>query len=99
MDEYVIFHRLVQPDVTGILGYYTEEAGEHLADRFYSAFMNTVEHALKSPRHFPPLNEFIRRANIRDFPYHFLYRETPYGIRLLVLRHHKRHPSYGMRRK
>jgi plasmid stabilization system protein ParE len=99
MKEYVIFHSLIQRDVTGILRYYSEEAGDHLADRFYDAFMNTVDRALDSPKHFHPLNDFIRRATIKDFPYHFLYRETSYGIRVLVLRHHKRHPSFGMRRK
>ena len=99
MKKYVIFHHLVQRDVSDILRYYTEEAGEHLADRFYAAFMNAVEEALESPRHFHPLNEFIRRARIPDFRYHFLYKETSHGLRVLVLRHHKRHPSFGMRRK
>ncbi len=71
MKEYVIFHRLVQRDVTGILRYYTEEAGDHLANRFHAAFMKTVDKALDSPRHFHPLNEFIRRASIPGSPYHF----------------------------
>ena len=31
----VIFHKLVQRDVTGVLRYYADEADEALADRFY----------------------------------------------------------------
>jgi|GEM_PF-6091382 len=42
MDKHVIFNPLVQRDVTGILRYYAEEAGDHLADRFYVSFINTV---------------------------------------------------------
>ena len=95
----VIFHKLVQRDVTGVLRYYADEADEALADRFYDAFLHTVDRALSNPQHFHFLREPVRRANIPRFPYHFLYRESPYGIRILVLRHHKRHPSYGMQRK
>ena len=95
----VIFHKLVQRDVNGVMRYYTDEADDALADRFYQAFLRTVDRACGSPQHFHFLSDPVRRANIPKFPYHFLYRETPHGIRILVLRHHKRHPSYGMQRK
>ena len=99
MASSVIFHKLVQRDVSGVLRYYSDEADEALADRFYDAFLHTVEQALSNPQYFHFLRDPVRRANIPKFPYHFLYRETSYGIRILVLRHHKRHPSYGMLRK
>ena len=99
MAEEVIFHCLVQRDVSGVVGYYTEEVGEALADRFYDVFIRTVERALNNPEHFHPVHGVVRRANLPRFPYHFLYRKTSSGIRVLVLRHHKRHPRYGMQRK
>lgn len=33
------------------------------------------------------------------FPYHFLYEEDQRKIRFLVLRHDKRHPNFGLRRR
>jgi plasmid stabilization system protein ParE len=97
----VIFHRLVQKDMTDIRGYYLEEAGLELADRFYDGFMQTVVKAVSNPRHYHPIEEGqnVRRATVKGFPYHFLYRETSFGIRVLVLRHDKRHWSFGLRRK
>ena len=37
-----------------------------------------------------------RRANFPSFPYHLIFRETADGARVLVLRHHHRHPDYGL---
>ncbi|PQJ28140.1 type II toxin-antitoxin system RelE/ParE family toxin [Rubritalea profundi] len=95
----VIFHHLVQKDVNGVLRYYADEVVEALAGLFYNALLRSVDRALTNPQHFHFLRDPVRRANIPKFPYHFLYRETPHGIRILVLRHHKRHPLFGMRRK
>jgi hypothetical protein len=41
----------------------------------------------------------FHRANLEQFPYHFIYREIPEGIRVTLLRHHRRHPEFGMERK
>ena len=40
-----------------------------------------------------------RRANFPSFPYHLIFRETVDGVRVLVLRHHRRHPDYGLSRE
>ena len=99
MEPEIIFHHLVQRDMNSARRYYAEEASEELADRFYYTFLNLVNKALESPRRFHPVHGVLRRANIPGFPYHFLYRETATGIRVLVLRHDKRHPSFGLNRK
>ena len=97
----VIFHRLVQKDMNGIRSYYADESGPELAERFYDAFMFTVRKACGNPEHYHPIKQghSIRRAAVKGFPYHFLYRETATGIRVLVLRHDKRHSSVGRGRK
>ena len=82
-----------------VLGYYEKEAGKSLADRFFTAFFSALDEALESPKSCHPATQGLRRAKIHDFPYHFLFRETPNGIRILVLRHDRRHPSYGMTRR
>ncbi len=99
MERRLVFQRLVQRDMNEILGYYLSEAGEIVADRFYQTFLQVVNRALENPEYFHPVSPLLRRAPIPGFPYHFLYRSTSHGIRILVLRHDRRHPSFGLRRK
>lgn len=97
----VIFHPLVQRDLLSVLGYYEEESGLELADRFFDAFLAIIDLAEANPRRYHPVegSPHFRRAPIPRFPFHFIYRETAYGIRVSVLRHDKRHPAFGMRRR
>lgn len=94
-----VYHRHAVRDLRQILDYYEVESGERLADRFFENLLATVAKALANPRYFPPLDETVRRANLRDFPYHVLYEEKPWGIKVLVVRHHQRHPRYGRGRR
>jgi plasmid stabilization system protein ParE len=42
----------------------------------------------------------IRRALLRRFPYSVLYRILDDGtVRILAIRHHKRHPDFGFERQ
>jgi plasmid stabilization system protein ParE len=95
----VIFNRLVQKDVWQILDFYEEESGEALADAFYRELMESVLNAEENPSRHHFLKEPLRRANLKRFPYHFIYRQIGKDIRVLVVRHHKRHPSVGMKRR
>jgi len=95
----VSFHRLIQKDLRSALDYYETEGGEILADRFFEDVESTVERITGNPR----LSHFVegdfRRAALTVFPYHFLYKESGNRIKILVLRHDKRHPSFGLRRQ
>ena len=82
-----------------ILRFYTVEASDLVANRFFSAFLSTVERARLSPGVFHLIAPELRRADIPGFPYHLLCREAPQGIRVLVLRHDKHHPLFGLMRK
>jgi len=95
----VVYHRSAARDVRRILDHYDGEAGPQLADRFFKDLLGTISKALSNPLHFPPILESLRRANLLDFPYHFLYEEKPWGIKVMVVRHHRRNPRYGQRRQ
>lgn len=95
----VVYHRLAVRDVRQILDYYESEAGPRLAERFFEDVRATVAKTLASPRHFPPLGEVMRRANLTGFPYHIIYEEKSWGIKVVVIRHHRRNPRYGLRRQ
>jgi hypothetical protein len=41
----------------------------------------------------------MARANLKRFPYHFIYCQIPEGIRVTLVRHHRRHPEDGIDRQ
>lgn len=95
----VVHHRLIKKDLREALTYYDREGGEKLGDRFFEEAEATVDRILANPRHFHFLSETLRKASLKNFPYHFLFEENSARVKILVLRHDKRHPSYGLRRK
>lgn len=95
----LIYHRSVQNDVSAVLEYYDEVGGPGLGDAFFDEFMAFVAMVVESPPRFHPVAGDLRRANLERFPYHFLYRIHGETVRILVLRHHHRDPSHGLKRR
>ena len=94
----VIYHPLAQGDVLEILRYY-HDVSPLLADEFLTELRTIVGKAANNPLRFPAVGQGFRRANLKRFPYHFLYEENLKAIRLMVVRHNKRHPDFGLRRR
>jgi plasmid stabilization system protein ParE len=92
----------VQDDLRAAIEYYSETAGSEIAIDFYEEFRRHAELAASSPRAYAIYMadpDSIRRVNFRRFPYHFLYRQVDATtIRILVVCHDHRHPSYGLDR-
>ena len=95
----LIFHKLVQRDLRVVLRYYEEEGGPQLADRFFVELGSLVRDVESTPEKFHEVKNGLKRANMPNFPYHLLFSIHGQGIRILVLRHHRRHPRYGITRK
>jgi plasmid stabilization system protein ParE len=93
------FHPRVFIEVDAIMKYYEEVADHDLADEFYAEFRMLANMAAKEPGLFRERPGGFKRANLKRFPYNFLFREQNGGIRVLVVRHHARHPFYGTNRK
>jgi plasmid stabilization system protein ParE len=94
----VTYHPSVQRDVNGILKHY-DSISENLANEFWEELLVHIEAAAKNPEHFHFADFGFRRANLKRFPYHFLFRVLPGKIRVLVVRHNRRDPEYGRVRK
>lgn len=94
-------HQRVQKDVRDALVYYREHAERSVADRFYEELSANINHAITHPEeaHVATDAPGYRRKNLKNFPYHFLYKPYKDSIYVLVVRHDKRHPSFGLRRK
>ena len=94
----VQYHPAVELDITEVLARY-DAVSPVLGDEFKQELRHFIALAAVNPRRFHPVKSGFRRANLRRFPYHFLYRELPDGIRVTLVCHHKRHPDYGLERE
>ena len=96
MDQ--IFHPLAAKEAREIeLGY--SKISAKLADRFWSELNQEIDEVFANPeqQHFDPSG--YRRRNLKKFPYHILFEIRMNCIRIMVIRHHNRNPSFGMRRR
>ena len=93
----VVYHPAVQRDVSRILLHY-DSINDRLGDEFWDELHSLVSAAAANPNRFHFERPNQRRVNLKRFPYHFLFREIPGGIRITVVRHHKQNPQFGLRR-
>jgi plasmid stabilization system protein ParE len=77
------------------------ERADHpeLADEFYRELRGFLLDAARRPGRYHFFKAGLRRVNLKRFPYHFLYRVVGDCVRVLVVRHHRRHPGYGLERE
>ena len=95
----LVLHPKVHSDVHAIMEYYERVATPELADDFYSELRRFMVEAAERPEAFSIRERDLRRVNLPRFPYHFLFRIVFDSVRILVVRHHRRHPSVGIRRQ
>ena len=71
-----------------------------LGDKFRSEVYAAIDRILRNPRHDHIIERNIRSCLVHRFPYSIYFRiiETE-TIRILVIRHHKRHPQVGLGRR
>ena len=95
----LILHQKVYSDIDKIMDYYEQAGIPELADEFYKELRHFMAGAAERPETFSIRERDIRRVNLKRFPYHFLFRIVGDVVRILVVRHHSRHPSFGIRRR
>ena len=94
----VVYHKFVQKDLDDAWRYY-EDTSEGLGDRFFDEFLTVIATIQRNPRHWPPTDKGRRVAQFSRFPYKLLYRVEPERVKVLVVRHQKRSPAYGDKRR
>lgn len=93
------FHRQIASDISRIMDYYEDVAGVELADEFYSELRVFFQKAADAPEACEIRERDLRRVNLERFPFHFLFRIVDDTVRILVVRHHRRRPTLGLRRR
>lgn len=94
----VEYHPAVELDVAEALHRY-DGVSQKLGEEFKAELRRVIAVATANPQRFHLLKPGFHRANLRRFPYHFIYRELMDGIRVMLVRHHRRHPDFGMERR
>lgn len=94
----VKFHPLVRQDILEAARQY-HDISPRLAEDFHRELKATIASAAENPLRFHLADRGFRRANLKRFPYHFLYDVQTSFIRIMIVRHHKRHPDLGLDRK
>jgi len=94
----VFYHPCVPTEAREAYQHYLE-ISKHLAEGFWSELTEAIKDASSFPElhHFDPSG--YRRSNLKRFPYHFLFQVFPGHIRIIVVRHNRRNPGFGSRRR
>jgi len=92
------YHPSVRQDVADVMRCY-KAVSDRLAGEFKAELLCTIALAAANPGRFHSVKPHFHRANLKRFPYHFIYREIAGGIRVTLVRHHRRFPDVGMERR
>ena len=94
----VEFHHSTVDDVNEAASRYGR-ARAGLDAEFRAEIDAVVERIARNPAQFPVVETQIRRCIVHRFPYSVLYRVVDADcVRILVIRHHRRHPQFGLDR-
>ena len=93
------YHRRVQAEVDEAVDWY-EEQSIGLGDDYFAKLKEALAQIEARPESFSfwLASKSIRRVKLKRFPFDVLYEIRPERVRVICLRHEKRHPRYGVGR-
>ncbi|HEY7320302.1 MAG TPA: type II toxin-antitoxin system RelE/ParE family toxin [Candidatus Binatia bacterium] len=95
----VQYHPLTASDLDGAISYYNQQR-PGLGEEFRSEVYAAIERIRSNPFHYGVVDHDIRRCFVRGFPYGILFRIMNHEtLRVLVIRHHRRRPGFGLTRQ
>lgn len=92
------FHPQVDREIEKIQLHY-RKISDNLADAFKFELLEELDRIEATPRRCAIRRDQIRRSNLPKFPYNILFRIDQESVRILAVRHHRRKPGYGMKRR
>jgi toxin ParE1/3/4 len=91
-------HEYAERDIADAFRYYKAEAGASIARGFLREVERVASLLEAEPGLGTPTNGSRRTYPLSVFPYSVIYRPVQGGIRVLVVRHHRRDPAFGAER-
>lgn len=92
-------HRGAEQDLLEAARFYRREGGPKLANRFLDEFERVAQLLAEHPGFGTPTQHDHRIFPLRDFPYSVIYSERDGRLRILVVRHQHRDPTFGVSRR
>lgn len=93
------YHPLSASDLNEAVAHYNQRRaglGDELRVEVYAA----IDRVCINPCQFAVFARGVRRCLVHRFPYAVLFRLVdPETLRVLVIRHHRRHPNFGLGRR
>ena len=93
----VIYHPLAVKEIDSAFEYY-QEILPSLARDFLEELNTSIESIVSSPLRYHLVRRDMRKCRLKRFPYALYFVLEEDTIRILIVRHNRRHPSYGMDR-
>jgi plasmid stabilization system protein ParE len=95
----VEYHPQVASDLNSAIDHYNElRAG--LGDVLRAEVYAAIDRIRLNPAQYREIEAGVRRCFVHRFPYSVLFRcPAADVIRVLVIRHHRRRPTFGLRRR
>jgi plasmid stabilization system protein ParE len=95
----VEYHPLTVTDLNNAAAYYNQRR-PGLGDEFRTEVNSAIERVCAGPSQHAIVEHGIRRGFVHRFPYSILFRLINEDtIRILVIRHHRRRPGFGLDRR
>ena len=92
-------HPNAERDLEVASDYYLQKAGKIIASRFLEEFYPAATFLSENPEVISQAANGHRTYPLHVFPYSVVYVIKDDKPRILVVRHHRRRPSFGARRK
>ncbi|MDD4928169.1 MAG: type II toxin-antitoxin system RelE/ParE family toxin [Gallionella sp.] len=87
-------HPGAENDIANALDFYSEQAGHLVAERFIEEFERVAKLLVEHPGLGTPTTRGRRTFPLKIFPYSVVCRNLESDIRILIVRHQHRKPSY-----
>jgi plasmid stabilization system protein ParE len=92
------FHASAEQDVADAQDFYGQHAGFQVATRFLDELQRIIQLLLQYPGLGTPTTKNRRVFPLKAFPYSVVYRAQDDHLRILIVRHQSRKPSFASNR-
>lgn len=94
----LVYHPFATREVVEAAQFY-EGRSPGLGEQFLIQVDEAAQALLRDPYRWPALDAGIHRIMLKRFPFGIYFRILDDTVRVLTVKHHRRHPGYGIARQ
>ena len=93
----LVYHPQAKEDLRQTTKYYAQ-INYDLGNDFKLLFQEAALHISDNPFRYRVVRDDIRKCSMKRFPHAIYFRIQEDTVQILVVKHHRRHPDFGMNR-